>query len=114
MSQQKITISSLLADLENGVTRLKGGKGYNEELGSIEEKYGITKVHVNEIFTHPKLKNKKTKTPLPFILVDDLEQISIVLESAPNFEEETNITTVETTPEATAEETTKTPVPFVI
>jgi len=70
-----ISLSGVLADLENGITRKEGDKGYNPELGSIQEKYSITKSDVDELFKHPALKGKKVKTPkkVSFVIVDDRE-----------------------------------------
>lgn len=57
-----ITVSGVLDDLKNGLTR--------DEIGT---KYGLNKTQVKDLFQHPKLKNKKTIKPkvLPFILEDD-------------------------------------------
>ncbi len=69
-----IIVSQLISDLNNGITRLKGDTGYNPELGSIEEKYGITKTDVKEIFKHPQLKNLRIKTSatVNYVLEDDV------------------------------------------
>tara|TARA_R100001463_G_scaffold60026_2_gene112372 strand:+ start:215 stop:571 length:357 start_codon:yes stop_codon:yes gene_type:complete len=69
---KEISIAGLLEDLSNGLTRTKEGKGYNATLGSIEEKYELTKAEVKDIFKHPLLANKKTKAPRTFLLVDDV------------------------------------------
>lgn len=63
--EQKIDlkISLLQEDLENGLTRCKGDASYVESVGSIEEKYNLTKTEVREIFRHPKLKGLRT---IPF------------------------------------------------
>lgn len=69
---KEISIAGLLEDLSNGLTRTKDGKGYNATLGSIEEKYDLSKAEVKDIFKHPLLANKKTKAPRTFRLVDDV------------------------------------------
>tara|TARA_B110000259_G_C14030841_1_gene406599 strand:+ start:768 stop:1115 length:348 start_codon:yes stop_codon:yes gene_type:complete len=69
---KQISIQALLDDLSNGLTRTVSGKGYDSTLGSIEEKYELTKAEVKDIFQHPLLANKKTKAPKSFVLVDDV------------------------------------------
>ena len=69
---KQISIKGILDDLTNGLTRTVDGKGYNSELGSIEQKYELSKSDVKEIFKHPLLANKKTKLPRSFVLVDDV------------------------------------------
>lgn len=62
-----ITVSGVLNDLKNGLSR--------EEIGA---KYGLNKSQVKDLFQHPKLKNKKTikvKSPA-FILEDDTEEVT--------------------------------------
>tara|TARA_R110002074_G_scaffold190777_1_gene356675 strand:+ start:65 stop:538 length:474 start_codon:yes stop_codon:yes gene_type:complete len=75
--QKQITISQILEDLENGMTRTPSDKKYNSERGSIMEKYSLTKFEVILLFKNEKLKGKKTKQPrqLSFVLVDDTENI---------------------------------------
>lgn len=59
---KQISISQVLTDLENGVTRA--------EIGT---KYDITAREVKALFEHPKLKGKKAKKTLKltFDIVDD-------------------------------------------
>lgn len=88
-----VTVSQLLNDLANGITRCKGDTGYDESRGSVEEKYGLTKESVKEIFRHPKLANLKVKIPKiiekPYDLVDDTEEkLSDEDESKPKFGEQ--------------------------
>lgn len=75
MTTEKVTLSitALLADLQNGYTRTSSDKNYQGDSKSIEEKYGLTKSQVKEVFQHEKLRNKKTVLPKEetFILVDD-------------------------------------------
>lgn len=73
----KITVSGILEDLKNGYTRTTGEKHYLGDGKSIQEKYGLNKSQVTELFTHEKLKGKKTitiKAPA-FILEDDTEDL---------------------------------------
>lgn len=72
-----ITVSQILADLKSGLTR--------DEIG---EKYGLNKAQVKAVFSHPKLKNKKTikQKGAAFILVDDTEVTDT--QSAPESGEE--------------------------
>lgn len=77
----RVTISQLLNDLNNGITRCKGDTGYDEKRGSVEEKYGLTKEAVKEIFRHPKLANLRVRIPTAkeeiYELVDDTEEKSV-------------------------------------
>lgn len=68
-----IVISELIKDLENGLTRLKGDDGYNEKIGSVEEKYNLPKAEVRDIFTHSALKGLRVKKVVEksYVLVDD-------------------------------------------
>jgi hypothetical protein len=67
MSETKtISISAILNDLDNGLTRIKIG-----------EKYSITPAEVKVLFEHAKLKGKKAKKSkaLSFIIDDDTETV---------------------------------------
>lgn len=80
-----INISEVLHLMSIGYTRTPnvdgwGGKGYNPEIGSIQEHYELTdnsvltaEAQVKALFQHPKLKKAKTKIPvvMPFTIVDD-------------------------------------------
>lgn len=70
-----LTITQIMADLKNGLTRKKGDINYSEERGSIEEKYNLSKSDVVELFKHSALRNLKTHVPKKpnFILQDDRE-----------------------------------------
>lgn len=76
MSEGKIQVSirGVIEDLSNGITRCKGDAGYNEELGSIQEKYGLNKSQVNRMFKHPQLKGRRVHVAVddPFELIDDV------------------------------------------
>jgi hypothetical protein len=67
-----ISIKEILTFLDNGVTRTTDSVGYDPSLGSIEEKYSLTKAQVRDMFQHALLKNKKTKPAASFRLVDDV------------------------------------------
>lgn len=69
-----IVLSQVLEDLKNGYTRTTSSPGYDATIGSIEEKYGLNKTQVSQLFKHPQLLNKKTiKRPdSGFIIEDDL------------------------------------------
>lgn len=85
-----LTVSQILADLQAGLTR-----------NDIGEKYGLNKAQVKALFTHPKLKNKKTikEKGTGFQLVDDT-----VDQQSTN----TATTSTETTQETVAEVATAT------
>jgi hypothetical protein len=72
----RITIQGVLSDLESGYTRTTVDKNYQGDKKSIEEKYGLNKTQVSQLFKHEKLKGRKTiVTPAPaFILVDEDEE----------------------------------------
>lgn len=56
----QLTVSGILGDLGNGLTR-----------ANIQAKYNLTGKDMVSLFAHPKLKGKKT-TPAPsFVLTDD-------------------------------------------
>lgn len=62
MEKIKITISSVLNDLANSMTR--------EE---IRDKYSLTNAQMKQLFQHPQLKGRKTKqVNVLFELVDDV------------------------------------------
>ena len=60
--QVQLTVSGILTDLENGLTR-----------ANIQSKYNLTGKDLGILFKHPKLKGKKTKVAPKFILIDDTE-----------------------------------------
>ena len=86
----KITISSVIEDLHNGITRCKGDINYSEERGSIQEKYELSKKEVEIIFNHPTLKGRKVIVPkeVKFELVDDVTVIEETTETEKTTEEE--------------------------
>jgi hypothetical protein len=90
----KLTVSGILQDLANGLTRTSNSKNYNSEIGCIQDKYDLTNYDLDMLFRHPKLKGRKTHAVkiTSFILEDDVE--------------ETVEATEETTEEAVVEETT--------
>lgn len=91
MATEKIDIklSSLLEDLDNGLTWFKKEDvGY----GSIQEKYSATDFHINLIMKHPKLKGVQPNIKI-FNIIDDvsdvqkLEPIIIKAETSPVLDE---------------------------
>jgi hypothetical protein len=76
----KITVSGILADLENGCTRTSTSKNYNAEIGCIQDKYNLTNYDLEMLFKHPKLKGKKTHAvkTTSFVLEDDVDEEVIV------------------------------------
>ena len=90
-----ITVTMILEDLENGIDRT-----------AIQEKYGLEKWEVTQMFQHPTLKGKKAKKvrKLSFNFVDDTatdpNQTSIPMESGPDVDVHTEASMiVEATPE---------------
>ena len=77
---ERITTTMILNDLDNGIDRT-----------GIQEKYGLEKWEVTQMFQHPTLKGKKAKKvrKLSFEFVDDTEnavdpnQTSIPVETTP-------------------------------
>ena len=72
-SKKQISISEIITLMNAGYTRTNTARGYNVEIGSIEEYYELPKDQVKLLFEHPKLKDvKTTKIVVPmFDLVDD-------------------------------------------
>jgi hypothetical protein len=90
-----ITVTMILEDLNNGIDRI-----------AIQEKYGLEKWEVTQMFQHPALKGKKAKKvrKLSFNFVDDTatdpNQTSIPMESGPDVDVHTEASMiVEATPE---------------
>jgi hypothetical protein len=73
-----ISIKSVLEDLGKGVTRTTTSVGYDSTIGSIEEKYNLSKADVSLMFKHPQLANKKTKKAPSFNLIDDVTEVIAV------------------------------------
>ena len=95
-----ITVSMILEDLDNGIDR-----------PGIQEKYGLEKWEVTQMFQHPALKGKKARKvrKLSFNFVDDTavdpNQTSIPVESGPDVDVHTEASmVVEATPELQEED----------
>tara|TARA_R100000654_G_scaffold49840_1_gene75994 strand:+ start:3008 stop:3397 length:390 start_codon:yes stop_codon:yes gene_type:complete len=95
-----ITVSMILEDLDNGIDRT-----------AIQEKYGLEKWEVTQMFQHPALKGKKARKirKLSFNFVDDTavdpNQTSIPVESGPDVDVHTEASMiVEATPELQEED----------
>jgi hypothetical protein len=97
-SKKQISISEIITLMNAGYTRTNTARGYNVEIGSIEEYYELPKDQVKLLFEHPKLKDvKTTKIVVPmFDIVDDTtrstedEYASVILGVTAN--EEVNTT----------------------
>lgn len=91
----KLTVSGILQDLANGLTRTSNSKNYNAEIGCIQDKYDLSNYDLDMLFRHPKLKGRKTHAVklTSFILEDDVDETV-----------ETTQEVVETTVEVTEEE----------
>lgn len=79
----QITVSGILNDLQNGMTRTTKSKHYDSERGSIAEKYNLTDAEVKRLFqSSPKLQGRKTILPKEdsFILIDDTEETTNTVE----------------------------------
>lgn len=83
--KKQITVSEILSKLESGVTR-----------DQIKEEYGLSHREMQELFRHPKLKNRKTRKEVSFELVDDTEE-------GDNTSEEEEVPVEETQAEVQAE-----------
>ena len=95
-----ITVSMILEDLDNGIDRT-----------GIQEKYGLEKWEVTQMFQHPTLKGKKARKirKLSFNFVDDTaddpNQTSIPMDSGPDVDVHTEASMiVEATPELQEED----------
>lgn len=64
----KMTISSVIADLNSGIDR-----------NGIKEKYGLTRADVIRLFQHEQLKGRKVKSAPGFELVDDVTGTDLAL-----------------------------------
>ncbi len=95
-----ITVTMILEDLDNGIDRT-----------GIQEKYGLEKWEVTQMFQHPALKGKKARKirKLSFNFVDDTaadpNQTSIDVETGPDVDVHTEASMiVEATPELQEED----------
>ena len=96
VTPKTITVSMILEDLDNGIDRT-----------GIQEKYGLEKWEVTQMFQHPTLKGKKARKirKLSFNFVDDTitenpNQTSIPVETTPDVDVHTEASMiVEATPE---------------
>lgn len=64
MSKQQIKVSEVLELLEQGKSR--------KEIG---EYFGLNGVEVKTLFQHPELKGKKAKKQMPFVIIDDINEV---------------------------------------
>lgn len=101
-----ISAKSVIEDLHSGVTRCEGDNKYDPERGSIQEKYGLTKTEVAELFQHPLLKGLKVRVPKKqkFVVIDDVTETPETTQT----EEQTTTTETEVAIETTNTEATAT------
>lgn len=64
--QVQLTVSGILTDLDNGLTR-----------DNIQNKYKLSAKDLKGLFSHPSLKGKKTKVAPGFVLTDDTAEIQV-------------------------------------
>lgn len=76
MKPKVITLSQIVEDLNNGLTRWKKD---DIGFGSLEKKYNLTMPEMIQLFAHPKIKNIETTIPV-FIIEDDIKDEPILNE----------------------------------
>lgn len=69
-----VSIADIKAWLKTGVTRRVGDPGYSASIGSVQEKYGMSKAEVSALFQDSRLKGLKVSTPKPsrIIIAEDI------------------------------------------
>lgn len=69
-----VSIVDIKTWLKEGVTRRVGDPGYNASVGSIQEKYAMSKAEVTALFQDSRLKGLKVTTPKPsrIIIAEDV------------------------------------------
>lgn len=85
-----LSVEGILADLANGLTRKNSDKNYNEEVGSIQEKYDLQNSDIDLLFKEPRLKGARVtpKKKVAWVLVDtESEKEEIQTESQGSIEE---------------------------
>jgi hypothetical protein len=72
--QVVVSIGDIKGWLKIGVTRRIGDPSYNAEIGSVQEKYNMSKAEVAALFQDERLKGLKVSTPKPsrIIIAEDL------------------------------------------
>lgn len=69
MNQVQVSISDILTDLNNGLKR-----------ADIKNKYNLNNAQLKTLFSHPKLKNKKTKkAEVELVIIDDTAQVAAMI-----------------------------------
>ncbi len=63
MAQIILSIEGIKQDLKQGLTRLSSDPNHDPKIGSIEEKYALSKTQVQAVFKDPRLKGLKTVKP---------------------------------------------------
>jgi len=65
---KKISLSTIVEDLSNGLTKWKKD---DIGFGSLEKKYNLTPTEAVQLFAHPKIKDVETRIPT-FVIIDDI------------------------------------------
>ena len=114
--KERLTLSVVgITDmLHNGVTRRKRDKGYDPEIGSIEEKFEMTDAEVTRLFKNPLLANIRWRPKIEdrWDLIDDRPE-TLAAQAEAQVEEmgqPTADTPVEDTSEDNADQTDEVPV----
>lgn len=94
IERKPVCIPEIETLMGQGYTRYPSSKGYDAEIGSIQEFYGLTSGEAKLLFTHDDLKSLKTKVPKP------------VVEDIFNFVDTPTGGTEEDTPESTGDVST--------
>ena len=95
------SVSQILNDLTNGLTRTSKDTHYNPEKGSIQDKYNLTGVELKVLFSHHQLKGRKVKKESVVLDIEDDITVEPTIEMEANQEETTPV--VETQTEETTE-----------
>lgn len=65
------SVSQILEDLKNGLTRTPKDKQYDAAKGSIMEKYNLNGTELKTLFSHAQLKGRKVKKEGVVLDIDD-------------------------------------------
>jgi hypothetical protein len=79
--QVVVSIADIKAWLKTGVTRRVGDPSYNAEIGSVQEKYNMSKAEVTALFQDSRLKGLKVSSPKPsrIIIAEDILPVEDVI-----------------------------------
>lgn len=75
--QVVVSIADIKAWLKTGVTRRIGDPGYNAEIGSVQEKYNMSKAEVSALFQDSRLKGLKVSASKPsrIVIAEDITEV---------------------------------------